>query len=37
VDPLHGGAESLLTISNLLVVLGFSGIGAVITAQPPRS
>jgi phosphoglycolate phosphatase-like HAD superfamily hydrolase len=37
VDSLHGGAESLLTISNLLVVLGFSGIGAVITAQPPRS
>ena len=37
VDYLHGGAESLLTISNLLVVLGFSGIGAVITAQPPRS
>ncbi len=37
VDPLHGGAESLLTISNLLVVLGFSGIGTVITAQPPRS
>ena len=24
VDPLHGGAESLLTLSNLLVVLGFS-------------
>jgi uncharacterized membrane protein len=24
VDPLHGGAESFLTISNLLVVLGFS-------------
>ena len=24
VDPLHGGAESLLTIANLLVVLGFS-------------
>ena len=32
-----GGAESLLTISNLLVVLGFSGIGAVITAKTPRS
>ena len=25
VDPLHGGAESLLTLSNLLVLLGFSG------------
>ena len=37
VDFLHGGAESLLTISNLLVVLGFSGIGAVITAKTPRS
>jgi hypothetical protein len=23
VDPLHGGAEALLTLSNLLVVLGF--------------
>lgn len=23
VDPLHGGAESLLTICNLLVALGF--------------
>ncbi len=27
VDPLHGGAESLLTVANLLVVLGFSGLG----------
>jgi hypothetical protein len=25
VDPLHGGAESFLTLSNLFVVLGFSG------------
>jgi hypothetical protein len=25
VDALHGGAESLLTVSNLLVLLGFSG------------
>jgi hypothetical protein len=24
VDPLHGGAESILTLSNLFVVLGFS-------------
>lgn len=24
VDPLHGGAESFLTLSNLLVLLGFS-------------
>ncbi|MFN5119432.1 MAG: DUF3593 domain-containing protein [Cyanobacteriota bacterium] len=23
VDPLHGGAESLLTLSNVLVLLGF--------------
>jgi hypothetical protein len=23
VDPLHGGAEAFLTLSNLLVVLGF--------------
>jgi hypothetical protein len=34
VDPLHGGAESLLTLSNLLVVLGFAGVGAVETTQP---
>jgi hypothetical protein len=26
VDPLHGGAEAFLTLSNLLVVLGFSGV-----------
>ena len=25
VDPLHGGAEAFLTLSNLLVVLGFTG------------
>lgn len=25
VDPLHGGAEAFLTLSNLLVVLGFVG------------
>ena len=25
VNVLHGGAESLLTVSNLLVLLGFSG------------
>lgn len=30
VDALHGGAESLLTVSNLLVVLGFSGFGAAL-------
>lgn len=24
VDPLHGGAESFLTLSNLLVLMGFS-------------
>ena len=27
VDPLHGGAEAFLTLSNLLVVLGFVGAG----------
>lgn len=37
VDPLHGGAESLLTISNLLVVLGFSGVGAAITTAQPQT
>lgn len=26
VDPLHGGAEAFLTLSNLLIVLGFSRI-----------
>ncbi len=30
VDPLHGGAESLLTLSNLLVLLGFRSL-----AEPP--
>ena len=25
VDPLHGGAELFLTLSNVLVLLGFSG------------
>ncbi|MFZ9753274.1 MAG: DUF3593 domain-containing protein [Cyanobium sp.] len=25
VDPLHGGAEAFLTLSNALVLLGFSG------------
>jgi hypothetical protein len=25
VDPLHGGAEAFLTLSNLLVALGFLG------------
>jgi hypothetical protein len=24
VDPLHGGAEAFLTLSNLLVLLGFA-------------
>jgi hypothetical protein len=28
VDGLHGGAESLLTVSNLLVLLGFSGVAS---------
>ncbi len=36
VDPLHGGAESLLTVSNLLVVLGFSGVGAAVTTRPQK-
>ncbi|MCT0202337.1 DUF3593 domain-containing protein [Synechococcus sp. CS-603] len=27
VDALHGGAESLLTIGNLMILLGFSGVG----------
>ena len=28
VDPLHGGAEAFLTLSNLLLVLGFRDAGA---------
>ena len=32
VDPLHGGAEAFLTLSNALVLLGF----AVGRSQPPR-
>lgn len=28
VDALHGGAEAFLTLSNLLVLLGFSAAGA---------
>jgi hypothetical protein len=36
VDPLHGGAESLLTVSNLLVVLGFSGVGAAVTTRAQK-
>jgi len=31
VDLLHGGAESFLTLSNLVVLLGFSGVGRVAT------
>ena len=27
VDPLHGGAEAFLTLSNLLVMLGFATAG----------
>jgi len=27
VDALHGGAESLLTVGNLMILLGFSGVG----------
>jgi Protein of unknown function (DUF3593) len=30
VDWLHGGAESFLTIANVLVVLGFSGVHQVV-------
>ena len=37
VDPLHGGAEALLTLSNLLVVLGFSLSGRDAPAPPPDS
>ncbi|MEI6615080.1 MAG: DUF3593 domain-containing protein [Cyanobium sp. ELA507] len=32
VDPLHGGAEAFLTLSNALVLLGFG----VLRSQPSR-
>ncbi|MEB3332631.1 MAG: DUF3593 domain-containing protein [Synechococcaceae cyanobacterium] len=32
VDPLHGGAEAFLTLSNLLVLVGFA---AATPAPPP--
>jgi len=32
VDPLHGGAEAFLTLSNLLVLLGFRQTGGKPTA-----
>lgn len=35
VDWLHGGAEVFLTLSNILVVLGFRQ--AVLAAQPKQS
>jgi hypothetical protein len=35
VDPLHGGAEALLTLSNLLVVLGFSQPARQAPKEPP--
>jgi len=37
VDPLHGGAEALLTLSNLLVVLGFSLPTGARSVGPPQS
>ena len=36
VDPLHGGAEALLTLSNLLVVLGFSLPAVPTPPKPPQ-
>ena len=37
VDPLHGGAEALLTLSNLLVVLGFTLPARRTPSDPPTS
>jgi hypothetical protein len=37
VDPLHGGAEALLTLSNLLVVLGFTLPASRTPSDPPTS
>jgi hypothetical protein len=34
VDWLHGGAESFLTLANVLVVLGFSGATVGQISQP---
>ncbi len=34
VDALHGGAESFLTVANLLVLLGFSRAGVAPPAPP---
>lgn len=33
VDGLHGAAESLLTVSNLLVLLGFRSLGSTAAAD----
>jgi Protein of unknown function (DUF3593) len=35
VDPLHGGAEAFLTLSNLLVVLGFQRASAAAAPSGP--
>lgn len=36
VDPLHGGAEAFLTLSNLLVLLGFHRAEEAAVASEPR-
>jgi heme A synthase len=37
VDPIHGGAEFFLTLSNILVVLGFrQAIEQQKASEPPR-
>ena len=33
VDPLHGGAEAFLTLSNLVVLLGFR----LLPSEPPAA
>lgn len=37
VDPLHGGAEAFLTLSNILVVLGFKQGIDQQAERPPES
>ncbi len=37
VDPLHGGAEAFLTLSNILVALGFKQGIDQQTQRPPAS
>jgi hypothetical protein len=37
VDPLHGGAEAFLTLSNLVVLLGFRLLPSEVQEEPPTA